>query len=438
MSTPLPNPAAVAKPNDSIWPIGKWPALFSCTVVSMLGIFDTLDRQILIAIFPYIKSDWGLSDTELGLLVTILSVAVALLVIPSAYYIDRWSRTKMITVMGVIWSGALLACAFATNFWHMFIARFFVGAGQAGYNPAAYALLAVQFPERNRSSAVAVYHFFMSLGAPLGLVVGSYIATHWGWRYAVGIMAVPTVIFALMALFIKDYKTVNVMEKVEGQKEERKVPFGVIMLRLLTTPSLVCVFVGAIIMNLFTGASVSWMPSYLIREGGLEFTTANNVASLAMFCGVLSALMVGPVIDIVRRYYKTGTAIVLAVSLTLNAGVIFSAFYFMVPGSTAQITMLMVAGLLGGTFLTGGPLLLIELTHPGARATVFSILVFAQSILGHALGPLLAGYLSDLFSIGTSMTLLSLLKIIGALAYILCIFTYTRDAAKVQHVDVEF
>ena len=76
-----------------------------------------------------------LSDTQLGMLISIVNIMLAVLVIPSAYFIDHWSRKKMIALMGGIWSLATGACAFAGGYWHMLMARFFIGAGEAGYNP---------------------------------------------------------------------------------------------------------------------------------------------------------------------------------------------------------------------------------------------------------------------------------------------------------------
>lgn len=442
-----------SNPAAPVWPIGKKAAFYSCSIVCLLGMFDTLDRQIVSAIFPFLKAEWNLTDTELGSLASIVSMALAILVVPSAYLIDRWSRTKMISLMGIIWTLGLVGCAFASGFWHMLTARFFVGAGQAGYNPAAHALLAVQFPERYRSTAIAIYHFFLAAGAPLGLITGAFIATHWGWRHALGIVAVPSLILALLALFIRDYKTVSVTEPAEktGAAETtattetpkpvsitHKVTFGEQLLRVLRTPSLLCVFLANISMHVYFGARVSWMPSYFMREGGYSLTDASTLASITMIATTCSTLLVGPVIDWARRYKSNGTPLVMLCALTISTIGMVSAFGFMPAGSVMQVTTLTIAGLFGGSFMTGGPMVIIELTHPGARATTFSVLILAQAIFGLSLGPLLAGYLSDKYDLATSMTILASVTFIACLAYLMCIFTYKRDAAKVQTVSMEF
>ena len=195
---------------DEVWPIGKKAALYSCFIVFCLGAFDFIDRQVLAALLPYIKAEWTLTDTQLGMLVSVVNVVMAILVVPSAYLIDHWSRKKMMCIMGSIWSVATAACAFAGTFSHLFAARMFIGAGEAGYNPAAQALLSAQFPKKYRGTAIAFTQLGISIGAPIGLVLGAYIAHRWGWRHAFGVVAVPGFILSLMALSIRDYKSVEV------------------------------------------------------------------------------------------------------------------------------------------------------------------------------------------------------------------------------------
>jgi hypothetical protein len=73
---------------------------------------DFIDRQLVVAAFTYLKAEWRLSDTQLGALVSIVSVTVALGAFPTALLADRWSRVKAIAVMGTTRSLATLAGGF--------------------------------------------------------------------------------------------------------------------------------------------------------------------------------------------------------------------------------------------------------------------------------------------------------------------------------------
>src|SRR5207342_1304799 len=96
------------------------------------------------------KEEWQLSDKQLGALVSIISIVVAVGGIPVALLADRVSRVKSIVVMAGVWSVATISCMFTTNFAQLFTARAVVGAGETGYGSVGAALIATLFPMRLR------------------------------------------------------------------------------------------------------------------------------------------------------------------------------------------------------------------------------------------------------------------------------------------------
>ncbi len=126
--------------------VSKGHSYFVLTLLFLLMVFDFIDRQILAAILPFIKADWGLSDTQLGMLISSVNIAIAVLAMPAAVVVDRWSRTKSIGIMAILWSIATAACGLANNFIQMFLARLLIGIGEAGYVPGGNAMLSTVFP----------------------------------------------------------------------------------------------------------------------------------------------------------------------------------------------------------------------------------------------------------------------------------------------------
>ena len=74
-----------------------------------------IDRQIVVAMFPALKAEWGLSDKELGALTAVVSITVAVFAFPIALLADRWSRVKSIAVMAAVWSLATIACGLSRS-----------------------------------------------------------------------------------------------------------------------------------------------------------------------------------------------------------------------------------------------------------------------------------------------------------------------------------
>jgi hypothetical protein len=66
--------------------------------------FDFIDRQVVISMFPHLKAEWGISDSQLGALVSIISITIAVGSLPVSLLTNRWSRVKSIVVVGSLWS----------------------------------------------------------------------------------------------------------------------------------------------------------------------------------------------------------------------------------------------------------------------------------------------------------------------------------------------
>src|SRR6516225_5048117 len=88
-------------------------------ILFALMVVDYVDRQVVVSMFPHLKAYWDLSDSQLGGLVSIVSITVALGAVPLSLLADRWSRVKSIFVMALVWSLATLACAYAQNYSHL-------------------------------------------------------------------------------------------------------------------------------------------------------------------------------------------------------------------------------------------------------------------------------------------------------------------------------
>ena len=121
-------------------------AWFAFTMTLALMVFDYVDRQVIVSLFPHLKADWGLTDKQLGGLVSVVSITVALGALPVALFADRASRVKSVVVMAVVWSLATISCMFTRNYSQLLTARAAVGLGEAGYGSIGAALIASHFP----------------------------------------------------------------------------------------------------------------------------------------------------------------------------------------------------------------------------------------------------------------------------------------------------
>jgi len=85
----------------------------------------------------YIQADLGINDFQSGWLVSVIYLTIGIMTFPVSLVIDRWSRTKTVGIMAIVWSLATLLCAFTGNYVQLFFARVLIGFGEAGYAQAA-------------------------------------------------------------------------------------------------------------------------------------------------------------------------------------------------------------------------------------------------------------------------------------------------------------
>ena len=111
-----------------------------------------------------------------------------------------------------------------------------------------------------------------------------------------------------------------------------------------------------------------------------------------------------------------------------------SAFVLFEPGVT-QFTLIVI----GGLFMAGsvGPTdaVVIDVIHPGLRATGVSVLSLARNLFGLAGGPLLAGALSDAYGLHFAMTVVPVLGLGAAVLYLFAARTYEADRRNVTAAE---
>ncbi len=232
-------------------------------------IFDYVDRQVIVSLFPHLKEEWSLSDTQLGALVSAVSVTVAIAGIPVALFADRVSRVGSIVAMATVWSLATISCMFTGTYGQLLAARSVVGLGEAGYGSVGAGLLASHFPARMRGALMAGFFASASVGSVLGTMLGGIIAAHWGWKAAFGVVGFPGLVLALLYLFVRDYRTVELTPRLDKATSSARGAVRHIVRVLTRSRTMLWMCIGAPAQVMVISAVWSWLPSYLNRVHGL-------------------------------------------------------------------------------------------------------------------------------------------------------------------------
>jgi len=428
-------PADPPGASDYLW--GRGHAWFAFAMTIALMVFDYIDRQIIVSLFPHLKAAWGLSDKELGALVSVISLTVALGVIPVALLADRASRVKSIVVMGVVWSLATISCMFTRNYRQLLAARSIVGLGEAGYGSVGAALLASHFPERRRGTLLAAFFASASVGSVLGVMLGGVIATRWGWQAAFGVVGFPGVALALLYLKVRDYHTVeltSVRDRDPGAGSAGTTTRHVVGM-LLRSRTMLMVCVGGAAQLIVVSAVWSWVPSFLHRVHGVAPDQAAIRAALIVMCGAVGSVVWGAVVDRTgsrRPLARFSMLAVLCVGTCVVLGLAFGGPRLGVALSArAQFALITLGGFL--MTCTVGPVsaIVIDVTHPGVRATGCSVLALFQNLFGLACGPFVAGVLSDAWGLESALGIIPGFGLLAAFAFMIAARSYETDKGRI-------
>ena len=309
-----------------------------------------------------------------------------------------------------------------------------VGAGEAGYGPVGAALIATHFPDRMRSALMGSFMAAASVGSVLGVALGGIIAAKWGWQAAFGVVGIPGLVLSLLYFKVRDYQTVNVGTQNQGATRQSAGAVRAAFGALKRSPTLLWVCIGSALQLIVLSAMWSWLPSFLNRVHGVPADQAGVRAALVVLAGAVGSVVWGIVCDKAGKRHPRGRVISMGVLCLISTAVLGAAFGLPLLGvqlsNQAQFALFAVGGFFATC--TAGPsaAIVMNVVHPGFRATGASILGLAQNLFGMAIGPLIGGILSDAFGLQTALAVTPVFGIAAAWLLVIGSRTYERDIER--------
>ncbi len=390
--------------------------LYPLIVLFGLNAVDELDRAALNVLTPEIRDHFGLSLSGVLALVALVEVGAIVLGLPLAFWADRRSRVRIATAGATLWGGFSLLTGLAPSLAVLAVARAGAGMGRAVNTPTHFSLLADYYPTTVRPKVYGVHRSANSTGQILGPLVGGMLALVLGWRAPFVLFAVPTAVFILLALRLR--------EPVRGAEERRALGaaedvalteeiaprFGEGVRLLWNVRSLRRIwyslpFVAGVI---FVGLGALFSLFYE-EEFGLNEAQRGLVAAVTEPFQILG-LLVG--IPVANKLMRRDPALVLRL-LALMGVIISSAFAGLALAPTLPVVIglhLFIAGV--GAVLQPGAYALVSLvTPPRARSLGFA--VGAAWILPGLVAFPVIGNVADTYGVRRALLVLVPLLLVG-------------------------
>ena len=367
-------------------------------LLCITNLLSYVDRTALLVLLPPIRAEFGLSDTELGVLTGIAFAAFyAIAGIPIASLADRYSRVSIISISVTAWSIATALTGAAHHFVHLFLARMGTAIGEAGALPPTHSLFSDLFPAEKRSGVLALHSAFGPIGTLLGLSLGGWLAIEFGWRWTFVILGAPGILVAVVVYLC-------VAEPKRGMLDPHTPEGGSVSLPrairyLFSKQSFTYLALAFAVGSLIISGLSQWLPSYFVRTFDLTLSEVGTMYGLAFGFGSFAGMVIGAIVanrltEKDLRWSMWIACISYCVVLPLYLVVLW---WTQLSGVLITIALASIVGGLG----YGPAWAAIQNIAPvRMRATATAVSLFGASLVGGGLGPLLVGIVSDLLYTG--------------------------------------
>jgi MFS family permease len=357
-----------------------------------INLINFFDRQIFAAVTEPVRREWGLTDSQLGWLVTAFTLLYALVGLPLGRLADVWKRGRLLTAGLAFWSGLTFLSGLSRNFWALFGARLGVGIGEAACAPAASSLIGDLYRPAERARAMSVFMLGLPAGVALSYVVGGAVAQRWGWRAVFYIAGIPGLLLAGVSMFLTEPLRGRAEAVTAGSGHRPGSPTRLI----LSIPTMRWIIASGLLHNFIMYALTFFLPSFLVRHHQATLQTAGAVSALVIgIVGALGMLVGGWLGDRVREMRPDGRML-LAGTATLAAAPAGLSALLLPQGALLPFMVLQgIAAFLMYTYYATVYATIHDIIEPGLRGRAMALYFFAMYMLGASLGPVAIGWLSD-------------------------------------------
>ena len=432
--------------------VSAWPMW----VLGLVIMVDQIDQNIVRGLVTPLKEDLGLSDFQIGMLLSSFVLVNGLITVPAGYLADRWNRKRTIGHTVVAWSAVTAFSGLFRNFGWLLGVRSALGFGQAITEPACASLIADYYPPEQRGKAFSIQQGLLFVGVGLGVGVGGAIGTTLGWRWAFLIVALPGFLVAVMAYRLKepsrghadrlhigleeDGVDADVEEEPHGLFTEGFGPFVRDMVAGLrqdlrtiwgiTTMRYALVGVSALLFSIT--AVAAGLPQFYERQLGVKEGQAEALFAVLVIAGGLPGVLLGG--RLADRYSSRirGARMAIPAYCILVGTTLFTMSYLWVPIGVAIplelvgffITTMSIPSLRAG---------LSDAVPANLRGAGFGAFNLCSVLFGQAAAPLILFGISGAFddNLRTALLAVSPPVFLGALLLLRARDHLDEDAAKI-------
>ena len=260
----------------------------------VLYITNYLDRTSVAYAAIGMSRDLGFSDRVFGLGAGIFFVSYVALQVPGALLVECWSARRMISATMIAWGSLTALTGLVHTPTQLYLARFVLGAAEAGFFPGVIVYLSHWFIHDDRAKATSNFIAAIPISFVIGSPIAGWILGHsWfaikGWRWLFILEGMPAILLGIVAFFyLTDFPgeatwlAPEQRQWIQGKlDEEKSVRAQATSIRLALRSRTILLLASVCFLNYFVLYSfVFWFPTMLKRQSGFSDVNVGLLGAL--------------------------------------------------------------------------------------------------------------------------------------------------------------
>lgn len=339
---------------------------------------------LLAPLLPFVRADYGVSYTEIGLALAAFNIVSATLQAPAGFLVD-WLGARILLLCGLLFgAGAFVIAGVVDSYWVLVAMFALAGLGNAVYHPADYALLSHYVPSERIGQAFSVHTFAGMLGSAVAPPTLLMMQSLWGWRGAfIGAGILGFAVAATLAV-IRD----NGAEIPPAETPRAKSDGGAAGWRLLMSPAILLNLMFFVLLAMLSGGLYNYSVVAFGALYGTPVATANAALTGNLTLAAIGVLAGGLLVGRTSRHGTVAAIGLLAIALFT---ILVAEFDL---GALGLIAAMTAAGFFFGVIMPSRDMIVREVTPPGSFGKVFGFVTTGFNI-GGIIAPLIFGAIMD-------------------------------------------
>lgn len=282
-------------------------------LITLATALNYLDRSAMGVAKPELVKDLHISPEVMGLIFSAFSWTYAFAQIPGGIVLDKLGTRITYALSLGLWSLATLVHGFMTSVAGLVTARMALGIAEAPCFPANSRILSTWFPQSERARATGVYTVGEYIGLGLLIPLLAWIVAMWGWRSLFFIVGALGIVFALV--WYRLYRDPEHSARVNQTELDmiaaggglaaggKSIPFTWSNVgKLMRKRQILGASIGQFCSNSTLVFFLTWFPSYLAEERGMDFIKTGFAVSLPYIAASVGVMLGGVASDwLIRR-----------------------------------------------------------------------------------------------------------------------------------------